>query len=54
MKSCFHALSELVDRSQSAGVYEVEWDASRLPTGVYVVRLEAGPQVRTQQVTLMK
>ena len=44
----------LVDEAVSAGRYEALWDASRLPTGVYVVRLEAGSEVRTQRVTLMK
>ncbi len=44
----------LVDGAVSAGRYEVTWDASRLPTGVYVVRLRAGPVVKTQRVTLMK
>ena len=44
----------LVDGAVSAGRYEVVWDASRLPTGVYVVRLRAGSVVKTQRVTLMK
>ncbi len=44
----------LVDGEVSAGRCEVAWDASRLPTGVYVVRMEAGSVVKTQRVTLMK
>ena len=44
----------LVDGAVSAGRYEVAWEASRLPTGVYVVRLRAGSVVKTQRVTLMK
>ncbi len=44
----------LVDEAVSAGRYKVAWDASRLPTGVYVVRLRAGSVVKTQRVTLMK
>ncbi|MEX1055186.1 MAG: T9SS type A sorting domain-containing protein, partial [Rhodothermales bacterium] len=32
----------LMDRSMQAGRFQVEWEASGLPSGVYICRLEAG------------
>jgi uncharacterized repeat protein (TIGR01451 family) len=44
----------LVEGQVSAGVHEAVFNGSRLPTGVYLVRLEAQGQVQTQRITLMK
>ncbi len=44
----------LVEGELSAGVHEVIFRAGELPTGVYLVRLEAGGWVSTQRMTLMK
>jgi len=44
----------LVDGTVSAGVHAVVFEASQLPTGVYLVRLEASGVVQTQRITLMK
>ncbi len=48
----------LLDGLQPAGTHEVVWDGrsqsgARLPAGTYLLRLEAGGQVRTQWFTLM-
>ena len=37
-----------------AGRHEVRFDASSLSSGTYLLRLEAGSQVRTRAVTLVK
>ena len=37
-----------------SGRHEVTFNASALPSGVYLVRLEAGTTVATQRITLMK
>ena len=42
----------LVDREQSVGSHEVAFAAGALASGVYVVRLRAGAQQATQQLTL--
>jgi uncharacterized repeat protein (TIGR01451 family) len=44
----------LVDGTVSAGVHEVIFEASQLPTGVYLVRLETSGVMQTQRITLMK
>jgi len=44
----------LVEGQVSAGSHEVVFHGGLLPTGVYLVRLEAQGQVQTQRITLMK
>ena len=44
----------LVDSRMSAGVHEVAFEAKALPTGVYLIRMEAAGVVQIQRVTLMK
>lgn len=47
-------LSELVNEEKAAGSYSVEFDGSRIPSGRYYYRLEAGSVVRTNVMTLVK
>ena len=44
----------LVDGTVPAGRYEVVFSAGQLPTGMYLVRMEAGTEVLPRRVTLMK
>ena len=44
----------LVDRKQPAGRHEVEFRPHHLPSGVYMYRLEAGSNVRSRTLTLVK
>jgi hypothetical protein len=44
----------LVNKSQSAGNYKIEWDATAFPSGVYFYRLEAGSFVSTMKMILIK
>lgn len=44
----------LVDEYKAAGRYEVEWNASELPSGVYFYQLQAGEFVQTKKLTLTK
>ena len=44
----------LVNQIQNAGNYEVIWDATNFSSGVYYYRLEAGGNVLTKQMTLIK
>ncbi len=44
----------LVDGAREAGTHEVTFDASSLPSGVYVYRIEAGPYAATRTMLLMK
>jgi hypothetical protein len=44
----------LVDGWREAGSHEVTFDASSLPSGVYVARLQAGILSATQKLVLMK
>jgi parallel beta-helix repeat protein len=44
----------LVEEKQAAGVQEAVFDASGLPSGVYLYRIEAGGHVQTGRLVLMK
>ena len=37
-----------------SGVYEITWDASGVPSGMYFCRLTAGGVVQTRTMVLMK
>lgn len=44
----------LVDGALEAGRHQVRWDASSLPSGVYLYQLRAGSFTKTQRMTLVK
>ena len=44
----------LVEGYQAAGGYDVTFEAGDLPSGLYLYRLEAGGEVHTRTMTLMK
>ncbi|MCF7811680.1 T9SS type A sorting domain-containing protein [bacterium] len=44
----------LIDREQVSGRYTAVFDASHLPTGLYFARLNAGGEVRTKKVVLVR
>ncbi len=44
----------LVDDYQKAGYYTVQFHAGDLPSGMYVYRLSAGPDIKTKKMILLK
>lgn len=44
----------LIQGRMTAGRHEIQWNAGSLPSGVYVIRMDAGGEVHTQKVTLVK
>ena len=48
------AVARLVERPMAAGPHQVQFDAARLPSGVYVYRLTAGPFVETRRMVLVR
>lgn len=47
-------IATLVNETQQPGNYEVEFDASRLTSGAYFYRIQAGEFVETKKMILMK
>jgi hypothetical protein len=47
-------ITTLVDKKQDAGVYEIPFDASRLPSGVYFYRLNIGTFTQTKKMIILK
>jgi hypothetical protein len=47
-------IATLVDEDKTAGVYEVLFDASRMASGVYFYRLEAGGYCATKRMVILK
>jgi hypothetical protein len=47
-------VATLVNTSMNAGSHNVNFDASNLASGVYIYRLQAGSQVLTKKMTLVK
>lgn len=47
-------VATLVDEYKSAGKYEVNFDANKLPSGVYIYKLRVGSLVSTKKMLLLK
>jgi hypothetical protein len=47
-------IATLIDEFKSAGKYEVDFDASGLPSGIYFYRLQAGSFKATRKLLLLK
>jgi len=47
-------LATLVNEEKPVGTYELNWNASNLPSGVYFYRLQAGSFVETRKMILLK
>ena len=44
----------LTDEVVTAGTHTTRWEAGTLPSGLYLIRLQAGDQVQTQRLTLTR
>ena len=47
-------VATLMQGTLSAGHHEVQWRADTMPSGVYLVRMQAGSFSKTQRMTLIK
>ena len=47
-------VTTLIDKDRTAGIYSVTWEALDAPSGIYLVRLEAGNHCTIKKVMLMK
>ena len=47
-------IANLINKQQSAGSYDVQWDATNVSSGLYIYRLEVGSFVSTKKMILVK
>ena len=47
-------IETLIDEKKPAGTYEIKWNASTLPSGVYFYQLRAGDFIQTKKMVFMK
>ncbi|MBN1164654.1 MAG: S8 family serine peptidase [Candidatus Krumholzibacteriota bacterium] len=47
-------VATLIDAQQTAGYQTARWSAASVSSGVYILRLKAGEEIRTRKVVLMK
>ena len=47
-------VATLVNEFKPAGNYEAEWNASNLPSGVYIYQLRAGTYTQMKKMLLLK
>ncbi|MDP8240184.1 MAG: T9SS type A sorting domain-containing protein [Candidatus Hatepunaea meridiana] len=47
-------VAKLVNRQMTSGKHSVSWDASDLPSGIYMCRLSAGSKVKTTKLALVR
>jgi len=47
-------IKTLVNEEKPAGIYEVKFDASEVPSGIYFYKLQAGSYTETKKMLLMK
>jgi len=47
-------ISVLVDEEKTGGMYEVRWDASDMPSGIYFYRIQAGSWQKVRRMILMR
>jgi hypothetical protein len=47
-------IERLVDEEKPAGTYEVEFNATNLPSGVYFYQLRGGEFIQTKKMLLLK
>jgi hypothetical protein len=47
-------VATLVNEEKPAGEYEIEFDGTRLPSGIYFYQLKAGNYIETKKMVLLK
>jgi murein DD-endopeptidase MepM/ murein hydrolase activator NlpD len=47
-------MAELMNATQNAGSYQITWDAAEIPSGTYLIRMEAEKFARMRKCILMK
>jgi len=47
-------VATLVNEPKNPGIYEVTWDASNMPSGMYFYRMKAGGTMETRKLVMLR
>ena len=47
-------IETLIDGTVSAGIHNIQWNGSEVPSGIYICRLKAGQSIQTRKMILQK
>ena len=47
-------VNQLIDGNRTAGIHEVTWDASDMPSGMYLYRIQTEENSQTKKMILIK
>ena len=47
-------VEKLISKEQEAGIYEIEFNAENLPSGIYIYRISAGNYMQTKKMILLR
>jgi len=47
-------VSTLIEQDMNAGYHTINWNASDMSSGMYLVRVHAGENMETQKIMLIK
>jgi len=47
-------VARLIHRELSPGNYKIQWDATNFASGIYYYKIEAGENIKSRKLTLLK
>ena len=47
-------VTTLINEFQTAGMYSINWDASDLSSGIYILKLNSNDLTKTKKIALIK
>jgi hypothetical protein len=47
-------VSTVLEETRKRGTYKVDWNASKLPSGMYYISLQTSGQIKTRQMVVVK
>jgi hypothetical protein len=49
-----NSVSKVLEETRKRGTYKIDWDASKLTSGMYYIKLQTSGQIKTRQMVVVK